>query len=167
MSLEIILTLIAVGILMILCEVFIPGGIVGSIGAVVLVIGIIGGFGYDTTLGVGLLFGSLVVGVLGLWLWTKYFPRSPLGKRMILQTDAGQWHGYDDTKQALVGKEGITHTPLRPTGTVIIEGRRVDVVTQGDLIERKTAVRVVEVEGNRVVVARLADRSAQIQEKHP
>jgi membrane-bound ClpP family serine protease len=41
---------------------------------------------------------------------------------------------------------------LRPSGTASINGRRVDVVTEGGLIERGTAVKVVAVEGARIVV---------------
>jgi membrane-bound serine protease (ClpP class) len=41
---------------------------------------------------------------------------------------------------------------LRPSGTANINGQRVDVVTEGGLIERGTAVKVVAVEGSRIVV---------------
>ena len=164
MSLEVVLSLVVVGLLMILCEVFIPGGVVGSVGAVVLAIGIVGGFTINMTLGMGLLSGSLVLGVIGLWLWTKYFPRSSMGKRLILQTDAKLWHGYDDSKKFLVGKTGVTHTPLRPTGTAIIDGRRLDVVTQGEMIAPRLPVQVIEVEGNRVVVALITETSQKVDE---
>ena len=43
-------------------------------------------------------------------------------------------------------------TPLRPSGTAVINGRRVDVVTEGGMIERNTPVKVVAIEGMRVVV---------------
>jgi len=42
---------------------------------------------------------------------------------------------------------------LRPAGMALINGRRVDVVTEGAMIERDTPVRVVAVEGMRVVVS--------------
>jgi membrane-bound serine protease (ClpP class) len=43
-------------------------------------------------------------------------------------------------------------TELRPAGVVAIDGRRIDVVTGGELVPRGTPVTVVKVEGNRIVV---------------
>jgi membrane-bound ClpP family serine protease len=45
-------------------------------------------------------------------------------------------------------------SPLRPAGFARIENRRIDVVTRGELLDDGCPVRVVEVHGNRVVVAR-------------
>ena len=56
---------------------------------------------------------------------------------------------------ALAGIEGITLTPLRPAGTAELEGRRVSVVAETGFIESDTRVRVLRVEGNRVVVRAL------------
>jgi membrane-bound serine protease (ClpP class) len=52
----------------------------------------------------------------------------------------------------LLEKTGTALTPLRPAGTAVIDGKRVDVVTEGQMIERGTPVRVIAVEGMRVVV---------------
>jgi membrane-bound serine protease (ClpP class) len=49
--------------------------------------------------------------------------------------------------------EGQTATPLRPTGVAIFNGQRTDVLTNGEPVDRDAAIRVVSVEGNRVVVA--------------
>jgi membrane-bound serine protease (ClpP class) len=46
---------------------------------------------------------------------------------------------------------------LRPAGHATIDGRRVDVVSRGEMIAEGVPVVVVEVEGNRVVVARAAE----------
>ena len=50
---------------------------------------------------------------------------------------------------------GVAYTQLRPSGTALINGKRVDVVTEGSLIEKGTAIRVVDTEGLRVVVRAL------------
>ena len=52
----------------------------------------------------------------------------------------------------LVGKVGRTITALRPAGAVDVEGRRVDVVAEGVFVDAGREVRVVSVEGARVVV---------------
>jgi membrane-bound serine protease (ClpP class) len=155
MGLDLIFALVLVGVLLIICEIFIPGGIVGSIGALALLVGIVGGYTIDARLGTGLLFGSLVFGMLAFWAWMKFFPQSRLGKKMFLQADASQWHGYDVAAGKLLGAEGVAQSMLRPAGIAIIGGKRVDVVTRGEMIAPNCPVKVVTVEGNRVVVCLL------------
>jgi membrane-bound serine protease (ClpP class) len=60
------------------------------------------------------------------------------------KTGAGESH--------LLGKEGRTLTPLRPSGKAQFTGEPEDVVSHGEFIPEDVRVRVVRVEGNRVVV---------------
>jgi len=155
MSAEFIIGIVAVGVILILAEVFVPGGVVGALGALVMLAGIVAGFHRDLNFGLYLLLGAVVFGVVFFWLWMKYFPRSSMGKRLILQQDAKTWQGYDQGNQTLLGQEGRTHSLLRPAGIAVIAGHRVDVVTQGEIIEENRPVRVLEIEGNRIVVAEI------------
>ena len=59
----------------------------------------------------------------------------------------------------LVGQEGVTLTPLHPAGMALIDGRKVDVVTLGDYIDKDVPIRVVDNSGNRVVVRLAESRS--------
>jgi membrane-bound serine protease (ClpP class) len=77
---------------------------------------------------------------------------------MILQTDLGSGpaHGSaPETDQRWLGKQGRALSVLRPAGIAEIEGARVDVVSDGALIEADTPVEVTRVDGNRIVVRRL------------
>lgn len=53
---------------------------------------------------------------------------------------------------AVAGKEGVTVTMLRPAGSATIDGRKYDVVSRGDYLEKGAKITVVAVEGNRIVV---------------
>jgi membrane-bound serine protease (ClpP class) len=53
-----------------------------------------------------------------------------------------------------VGAAGVAETALRPAGKGRFDGQLVDVETEGDLIEKGAAIRIVTVAGSRVVVAR-------------
>jgi len=55
-------------------------------------------------------------------------------------------------KPELSHATGVALTQLRPSGTAKIGGQRVDVVAESGLIERDTEIKVVAVEGMRVVV---------------
>lgn len=152
MGLDIIILLLVAGVVLLMCEIVVPGGVVGGLGAMLILVGIVGGFLYDPMLGLWLLIGSVIGGAIAFYLWMKYFPRSRLGKRFILQEDGKAWYGCDDRQTELMGKVGRAHGPLHPVGTALIDGRRVDVVTRGEMLSAGTPVKVIEVAGNRVVV---------------
>ncbi len=153
MSIATVIALTVAGFLLLFFEIFVPGGILGVMGCMLVAIAIGGAFvSHGALLGGWLLIGSIAAGFAGFYLWVKLFPRSRIGQKAILQEDAAEWHGFDDGKVALVGLEGQAHTPLRPAGIAIIEGKRVDVVTRGEMVPPETRVRVIKVEGNRVVV---------------
>lgn len=77
---------------------------------------------------------------------------------VILKTSQNREDGFQAAPQelaALAGQSGQSLSPLRPAGIALINGRRVDVVTNGEFIEPETEVEVVAVEGSRVVVQSL------------
>ena len=104
MSMAAIIALVTIGVLLILSEVFLPGGIVGTVGVIFLATGIVGGFFVSPLFGLWLTIGSLVFGILAFWIWMKLFPKSPWGKRIILSGDAAGWDGFDPSQAELLGK---------------------------------------------------------------
>ena len=52
----------------------------------------------------------------------------------------------------MLGKEGVTLTILRPAGVGLFDGRRVDIIADGEFIEPQRTVMVIEARGSRVVV---------------
>ena len=56
------------------------------------------------------------------------------------------------TRPELLHRTGVAITQLRPSGTAFINGKRVDVVTEGGLIDQGASLKVVAAEGLRVVV---------------
>jgi len=52
----------------------------------------------------------------------------------------------------LLGATGVTTTPLLPSGKALFGDQMVDVIADGEVVERNQSVRVVEVRGNRVLV---------------
>jgi membrane-bound serine protease (ClpP class) len=97
---------------------------------------------------------ALVAGLLLMRLMT----RTPFARRLVLDTDMNAAEGWESTPERehqLVGAHGHTHTALRPAGIADIGGERVDVVSEGEMIESGAAVLVTRVDGNRVVVRRL------------
>jgi membrane-bound ClpP family serine protease len=145
-----VIALILIGAALMLLETILPGMIAGIIGLGCLISGVVMAYlHFDLrtanliTLGV---VAGLILGTLG---WMKFFPDSPIARVFISQGRVGN---VGAEKPELLHQTGTAATVLRPSGTAIINGRRVDVVTEGDLVERGAPIRVVAVEGMRVVV---------------
>lgn len=146
-----VVALLVVGLVLLAIEVLVlPGiGLVGLLGGAAA-LGAVALAWVALGTGYGLLALGAGVCATGMLLWAV--PRTGVGRRMVLLETQRGGRGPDARLAALVGKEGRALTPLRPAGTVEIEERAVDVVTDGLYVEAGTPVRVASVEGNRVVV---------------
>jgi membrane-bound serine protease (ClpP class) len=56
----------------------------------------------------------------------------------------------------LLGKQGEALSMLRPAGTAVVEGRRLDVLTEGDYIASHSRIEVIRVEGSKIIVKQVA-----------
>ncbi|MHB8906990.1 MAG: NfeD family protein, partial [Melioribacteraceae bacterium] len=74
--------------------------------------------------------------------------------RLILQDNIATKSGYATRPSFdhLIGAEGTALTTLRPAGSAMINGERIDVVTEGDYINHDSEIVVKAVEGSKVVV---------------
>jgi membrane-bound serine protease (ClpP class) len=151
---EIIATLILAGAVLLLLETFLPGLVAGILGLICLVAGIFMSYAHFGVQTGNLVLLAVTVGLLLAGLcWLKFFPESRLGRAFVSQRTIG---GLDVEKPELLNQTGVAFTTLRPSGTALINGRRVDVVTEGNLIERGTPIKVIAIEGLRVVVRETA-----------
>jgi membrane-bound serine protease (ClpP class) len=145
--------LVVGGLLLMGIELFIPGGIVGTVGGLCLIGAVAIGFReFGQEIGWLIALGILILLGIATYLWLKVFPRTRMGKRMTVDTHEGDFKAMPDHLDQLVGQEGLATTDLRPVGFVSIGGKRVDVVSDGGIIPRGTNVKVVKVEGFKVIV---------------
>ncbi|MEC1548326.1 nodulation protein NfeD [Bacillus rugosus] len=150
---ETILLFIA-GVILILLEIFLPGGIIGLLGLGAIVTSLFLAAGSFTVMAVSLLI-ALAVSITAFILLTRVLgKRMKFFKKFVLNDSTNTESGYvsNQTRTDLIGKVGVTFTPLRPAGTVIIDDERLDVVSEGSFTEKDKKVKVVKVEGSRIVV---------------
>ncbi|KPQ00657.1 MAG: membrane-bound serine protease (ClpP class) [Bacteroidetes bacterium HLUCCA01] len=166
-SWEILLFLLGVGLLLV--EVFvIPGFGVPGIAGITLVIfsmgaSIIGNVGlrfpemHQITQAIWTMAITLILGVGMIASMIRYLPENRMFNKLVLADQTDRNHGYtsSDSKDDLMGLEGVALTSLRPAGTVLIQERRVDVVSVGEFIEKGAQVKVVDTSGSRVMVSRV------------
>ena len=145
-----VVILLLVGAALLFAEIFLPGMLAGVVGFCCLVAGVIMGFvEFDPRTGTLILLGVIFGLVGGFALWIKYFPGSRYAGLFVSKSVSGN---IDAEKPELLHQTGTAYTNLRPSGTALINGRRVDVVTEGGMIERGTPIKVIALEGMRVVV---------------
>ncbi len=143
------------GLALLAAEVLLPGFIAGAIGLVLLLVAIVFSFKeYGPEVGMFMLIGITIVTFSGFMLWLYLFPRTFIGKRLMLNAAIDGPHEYPD-HSSLLGKQGVALTDLRPAGTARIENQRVDVVAESGYIPADEPVVVRKVEGLRVVVRRI------------
>ncbi|MEX2606059.1 MAG: NfeD family protein [Kiritimatiellia bacterium] len=143
-------TVIAFGLFV--AEVFIPGGIIGMVGAVSLLTACgfaISAFGLSTGILISVLLIFITLG--GFILWLIRMPDSKIGRRFSLQATLPSPNS-DKTPHPLIGARGVAETDLRPSGFARINGKKMDVVTSRSYLEKGTELLVTEVHGSRVVV---------------
>lgn len=138
---------LGLGLVFLFLEVFIPsGGILGFLSLGCIAFGIYGLFYQGRPLlGAGAIAGTSVAVILGI-----RFGLRRLSFSGSLPPDVVT--SVDERIETLVGKRGVALTPLRPAGMALIEGRKVDVVTLGDFLDRNVQIQVIDNAGNRVVV---------------
>ncbi|MFZ3129618.1 MAG: NfeD family protein [Desulfosporosinus sp.] len=156
MSQGIIISLIVLGILLLAIEVFvIPGfGVSGILGMAALITGI---FLVTDSILEGALFTGGALILLGIITYVSF--RSPrtrrLWRKFTLSTSQTLKGGYVAPKvqyETYLGRTGISLTQLRPAGTADFDGEHLDVVTEGGFIGPGTGIRVIAVEGTRIIV---------------
>ncbi|MHB1153735.1 MAG: NfeD family protein [Eubacteriales bacterium] len=146
--------LFVVGIILLFAEMFSPGlGVAAAVGTVSVIAGIV--MTARTPLE------AFVMSVILLLLITlvlivilRSAKKGKLSKSLILRSAMKKEEGYSSASDntALIGKEGVALSQLRPSGIGEFDGQRLDVVSEGTYIEPGTRITVVHTEGRRIVV---------------
>ena len=150
------------GIALLLAEVFlIPGfGFAGILGILALLAALVmsvvgsGATPEFFLFAAGRIVLALLVALGASFAMLRFMPRTRFGRQLILDTGLATEPEGD---LRWLGKRGRASSPLRPAGIAEIGGERVDVVSDGELIEAGTEIEVIRVDGNRIVVRRGTD----------
>jgi membrane-bound ClpP family serine protease len=148
------IALLAGGLLLIVAEIFIPGGIAGVFGAGALLGAMALGLAiFPSPWGMLSAIAIVVFGGIFLLLWVQYFPRTRIGKRITLQLDGAAYKSAAAPAESLRGATGEAVTALRPGGIALIGGKRYDVLADGgEWIAAGSPIRVCAIRDNNLVV---------------
>lgn len=145
------------GLVCVIIEMFHPGfGVPGILGSVLLLIGVIL---YAKTLIQALIMIIIILAILGvaLTIVLQSASKGHLARHLVLHDSLDESEGFSNPGdlEYFVGSEGVTLTVLRPAGTADFEGVKLDVVSEGDFIPKDTTVKIIKVEGHRIVVKQI------------
>jgi len=155
-----LIVLFIVGIILMALELFVvPGFGITGIGGLIAIFASLYFFFPDPSTALGVMAAVLVISMVLLFILIKLFGVSKLWKNISLgesQSNEGGYTSHSDQKK-LIGEVGKALTHLRPAGTAEINGKRVDVITEGDYIDKDQMVKVIRVKGSRVIVKKIEE----------
>ena len=146
------------GILFIIVEILMPTvGLLAGIGVAAMLYSVVLAMGGDIN-AIYAMLAALALSVVLFAAIVKRLPSSRLWKKFVLSDQSTSQRGYvsAESREGLVGKRGRVLTELRPSGTILLEGGPVDVVSEGAFVGKEEQVEVVAVYGSRVVVRKVA-----------
>jgi membrane-bound serine protease (ClpP class) len=148
------------GIILLVIEISAPGfGLFGILGIAALFAGVV--FAAPTlSQGIGTLLIAVAAVLVAIPVFFKVFGRTRFMQRLVLAAAETAELGYTHAarKDDLLGKTGRTQTVLRPSGSILIDGRRIDALADGEFIDKGVAVQVVRLEGSKVFVSILDEQ---------
>ena len=147
--------LAAIGLAALLIELFVPAaGLIGLVGAGCMIAAVSIGFTqYGPTAGILFIAALVVLNPLIIILWFRRFPRSRIGRKLILFPPSSP-------EECVIFHKGMTGkalTDLRPSGMAVIEQKKISVLSGGGYISGGTHIEILKIDGNRIEVRKLAE----------
>ena len=157
MELAILVTLLALGIALIIIEIiFIPGTtLIGVLGFLCLVAGIYASF---STYGQRTGYMVLSISVLFLIASIFYIFKAKTWEKMALNKTIDTRVNQKENLNLSIGTVAIAVSNLRPSGTIEFENQQIEVQTQGEFVESKSSVKVIEINRNEIIVEKLKEK---------
>lgn len=149
--------LLVTGASLAVMEVFFPSaGILGFLSTVAVLGAVVMGFYSGPLAGTLILLGALIGLPTAIVLGFKYWPKTAMGRRVLLMAPTSEEVLPDDTEKqflkSLIGKTGRAKSKMLLSGAILIEGRTIDAVSESVPIEVGQHVQVIQVRGHGVVV---------------
>jgi len=109
--------------------------------------------------GLYMLLSSLIfTGALSYVLFKFFLPKMESFGGLVLKTEEKGGEGFvvqGQDREDFLGREGVAVSSLRTAGKAMFGEELLDVVTDGEFLEKDTKIKVIEVKGNRIVVERI------------
>ena len=140
------------GVIIIIAEIILPsGGILSILAISVLGFSLFKAFSISSNIGMLFLGADIIIVPALVLTGLKLIAKSPVTLRQTLSKEEGVMSQRKEMDQ-LLNASGFAITDLRPAGSIKINNKKIDAVTQGEYIDKGTPVCVIEVTGNQIIV---------------
>ncbi|MFC7060677.1 NfeD family protein [Halobacillus seohaensis] len=146
--------LLVLGVGLIVTEFFVTSGFLGIVGIVAIVTSLMLSSADMGQMAMSIGIALIVTIVVSVILFKTIGINRGFFKKVILNDSTSSEKGYVSsvTRLELIGLEGESLTPLRPSGTAVFDDERLDVVSEGSFIGVNQRVKIIKTEGSRIVV---------------
>lgn len=152
---SLIILLFSLGIVLIAVEVIVPGGILGTIGGLMMFGGCVMAFiEFGTGGGIIAVVVALSLAVIALYIEFRVLPKTKLGRRAFLTTEiTGVSAAFGEEARELIGKSAEALTMLSPSGYIRIDGKRYEAFCQSGQAPAGAALQVIGADNFRLIVS--------------
>lgn len=149
-------TLIAfiIGLILLILEIFVPGGIIGLIGGSLMIASLLFAGESVTHMAYSIII-AMFIALVGMVIIMKFFGKKlHVFNKLVLKDATTTEEGYvsNENRLDLIGKTGVTQTAMRPAGVILVDNERIDAVSEGSFINKDKQIVIIKVEGSRIVV---------------
>ncbi|MCR1897854.1 ATP-dependent Clp protease proteolytic subunit [Irregularibacter muris] len=152
-----IMVLFLLGLVFLLVEIFVPGfGIPGILGMILLVSSIIMASSSLEQAIISLIITAILT-LIAFFVLIKFMPKNKFFDKLTLPTSLDTVSGYvgSENFKEYKDKTGVSVTPLRPSGSILVEGRKLDAVSENAFIEKGEKIHIIKTEGRRIIVRKI------------
>ncbi len=146
-----ITAIFALGLVAMVIELFIPGAVIGISGFLMAVGSIAYAYYSGYTILACILLAALILYVPVFFM----FWRNVIGNVLSLEESEKDYRSSMQNYEELLGETGQATSSLRPSGTALINDKRYAVVTRGEMIDKGSTVKVIDVAGSRLTVTKI------------
>ena len=154
--LPLVICALVIGTALLILECFLPGiGVPGITGGILCLLGIFGLVPYIGWYVVFVIVAIIIIVLLSIYFFARSAEKGKNPLVLSQKTDKESGFSANEDNSFLLNKQGEAVTGLRPAGIALIDAKRVDVVTNGEFIEAGTPVKVVDIQGRRIIVEKI------------
>jgi membrane-bound ClpP family serine protease len=150
-----IVLLFALGIVLLAVEVIVPGGILGSIGGLLMFSGCVAAFiRFGAGGGVLAVTAAAALSALAFYIEFRVLPKTSLGRKAFLTSEIkAVSSAFGEEARDLIGKSAKALTMLSPSGYIMVDGKRYEAFCQSGQVPAGTALKVTGADNFRLIVS--------------
>ena len=151
-----IIGLLVAAFILVFFEVILPGGILGTIAALCVILASwFAGAEYGAGVGILTFVGSAAVIAILVFIEFKLLARTSLGSAFFLKSSVTGHSNIAPAEASITGKKGTALTRLNPSGKVAIDGKSYEAQSQDGYIEANQAIQVVAQDNFKLIIKKL------------